>query len=69
VPAVLPAAVPPSTPTASPTATSTATPTASAGADPAELDPTAPAADRDDVLDAALRARLDSAPVAFHRSP
>jgi hypothetical protein len=61
VPAVLPAAVPPST--------SSATPTAPPGAGPAELEPTAPAVDRDDVLDAALRARLDGAPIAFHRSP
>jgi len=62
VPAILPAAIPAARPAESPTPSASATPT-----DPG---PGAPTTDDDaDVLDAGLRARLDGAPIAFHRAP
>jgi anti-sigma factor RsiW len=61
VPAVVPAAIPAARPAESPTA--------SAGATPTDPGPGAPTTDAADVLDAGLRARLDGAPIAFHRGP
>lgn len=65
VPAVIPATVPSTVPGGAPSGS----PTASPGPDPSDREPTVAASDDTDVLDAALRARLDGAPVAFHPSP
>jgi anti-sigma factor RsiW len=59
VPAVIPVAIPAARPAESPTASAT----------PAAPGPGARTTDEADVLDAGLRARLDNAPIAFHRAP
>jgi hypothetical protein len=68
-PAVVPSVVPAVVPAAIPATRPAESPTVSAGATPTDPGPSAPTTDDADVLDAGLRARLDNAPIAFHRAP